>query len=177
MRWTVLLAAASLIGCATHIGAPQTRDEFVSMYKSGGLFSKVEHTTVERPLKAVTADVAEYTKKCLAVRTTRPVNYQLREVGGTTIFNPKLETARPGVTALSVQEYHGRPESGMPPDGLYTFVAEFQSAGAKSTQLDMYYMSTRGGISDALKQWAAGDKRGCPNLQNLGAISSPFTPS
>ena len=65
-----------------------------------------------------------------------------------------------------MQEYYGRPEKGMPPDGLYTFVAEFQPAGTKSTQLDIYYIATRGTISDALKQWAAGDKRACPNLKN-----------
>jgi hypothetical protein len=27
-------------------------------------------------------------------------------------------------------------------------------------------IATRGTISDALKQWAAGDKRACPNLKN-----------
>jgi hypothetical protein len=166
MRWTVLLTAASLAGCATNIGQPQTRDEFVSMYKTGGMLNKVERATVDRPIKAVTADVADYAKKCLAVQRTRPGSYQLREVGGTTTYNPKLEAARPGVMALSVQEYYGRPEKGMPPDGLYTFVAEFQPAGPKSTQLDIYYIATRGTISDALKQWAAGDKRACPNLKN-----------
>jgi len=166
MRLSLLLAISVLAGCATNIGQPQSRDEFVSMYKTGGMFNKVEHARVERPLKAVTADVSEYAAKCLSVQRTRATNYQLREVGGTTTYNPKLETARPGVTALSVQEYYGRPEKGIPPDGLYTLVAEFRSAGAKSTQLDIYYIATRGTISDVLKQWAAGDKRGCPQLKN-----------
>lgn len=166
MRSILLIAVASLAGCAVRIGTPLTRDEFVSTYKTGGMMNSVEHATIDRPVKAVVADVAEYSKKCLEVQRTRAVNYQLKESGGTTTYNPKLESARPGVMALSVQEYYGRPEKGSPPDGIYTLVAEFQAAGPKSTQVDVYYLATRGTISDALKQWAGGDKRSCPKLKN-----------
>jgi hypothetical protein len=163
---TTVLAVSTLAACTTGARHPQTSSEFVSMMSSGGLFKNVEHVTVERPIKAVTADVSEYAKKCLAVVRTRAANYQLKEVGGSTTYRPKIQNVRPGVVTLSVQEDYGHPEPGAPADGLITFVAEFQPAAKNQTQIDIYYISTRGSIGDVLKEWATGNKRGCPKLSN-----------
>jgi hypothetical protein len=150
-------------GCA--IGVPQTRDEFVTMYKSGGIFSNAEHITVNRPMKAVVADVREFSQKCLNVRVTDSANYQLKEAGGSTTYHPKIETIRNNTTALSVQEeYNDQALSGAPKGGLFTLVAEISPAGKKKTQLDIYYPAL-GKIADPLKQWADGDKRFCPSLK------------
>lgn len=149
-------------GCA--IGVPQTRDEFVTMYKSAGIFGNAEHITVNRPVKAVVADVKEFSQKCLNVRVTNSANYQLKEAGGSTTYHPKIETARKDVTTLSVQEeYNDRALSGAPKGGLFTLVAEMSPAGKKKTQLDIYYPALSK-ITDQLKQWADGDKRSCPTL-------------
>lgn len=149
-------------GCA--IGVPQTRDEFVTMYKSGGMFCNAEHITVNRPAKAVVADVKEFSQKCLNVRVTNPANYAMRETGGSTTFHPKVETVRANTTALSVQEeYNDGAMSGAPKGGIYTLVAEISPAGKKTTQLDLYYVAMSK-IAGQLKQWAEGDKRSCPSL-------------
>jgi hypothetical protein len=152
-------------GCATNIGVPQTRDEFVTMYKPGGLFRNVEHVTVNRPGKAVVADVKEYAKKCLTVRVTSGPNYRLKEVGGSTTYHPKIETARKDVTTLSVQEeYNDRAQSGVPKGGIFTLVAEIGSAGKNKTRVDIYHAG-RGKIADPLKEWIDGDKHSCPSLE------------
>ncbi len=151
-----------LTGCV--IGAINTREEFVAAMKSGGPFKNVEQTTVNRPFKTVVADVTEYSNKCLNVRVTRRPSYQYKEAGGSTTYLPKIETTRNGVTALSVQEkYNDRDQSGAPPGGFFTLVAEMQAVGNNKTQVDIYHNS-RGKIADPLKQWIAGDKRLCPSF-------------
>lgn len=47
----ILLVMTVLTACATNIGAPQTRDEFVSGMKSGGLFRNAETFTLIVPSK------------------------------------------------------------------------------------------------------------------------------
>jgi len=151
-------------GCASNIGMPQTREEFVTAYKSGGLFRSAEHVAVNRPAKAVVADVTEYAKKCLNVRVTRGPSYQYKEAGGSTTYHTKIEATPNGATALSVQEkYNDRDQSGAPPGGIFTLVAEIRAAGSNKTQVNIYHAS-RGKIADPLKQWIEGDKRLCPSL-------------
>lgn len=154
-----------LVGCATNIGVPQTREEFVSAYKSGGMFRNAEHVTVNRAAKLVIADASEYANKCLKVRVAYGPSYKYKQAGGSTTYAPRIETTRSGATALSVQEqYNDRAQSGAPPGGIYTLVAEFRAAGNNKTQVDIYHAS-RGKIADPLKQWIQGDKRSCPSLE------------
>lgn len=164
MAGLISLFLSVLTGCATNIGLPQTRNEFVSMYKSGGLFRNAEHVTVNRPVKAVVADVTEYANKCLKVRVTTRPSYQYKEAGGSTTYIPKIGAGQNGMTALSVQEkYDDREQSGMPPGGMFTLVAEIRAAGNK-TQVDIYH-AARGKIADPLKQWIEGDKDRCPSFE------------
>ena len=167
MRMVVLPSSFlfALAGCATNVGAPQTRDEFVSAYKSGGLFRNAEHVVINRSVKAVVADAAEYANKCLKVRVTHGPSYKYKEAGGSTTYLPKIETTRSGASALSVQEkYNDRAQSGAPPGGIFTLVAEFRAAGNNKTQVDIYHAS-RDKIADPLKQWIQGGNRQCPSVE------------
>lgn len=158
----LLLLLPILAGCA--IGVPQNRKEFVTMYKDATIFGKAEHFTINRPAKAVAADIKTFSQKCLNVRVVNPPNYALREAGGSTTFRPKIEKNGSDATALSLQEeYNDRPMSGAPHDGLYTLVAEISPAGKNQTRLDIYH-ARRGKIADPLKQWADGDRSPCPSL-------------
>jgi len=161
----ISLFLSVLTGCATNIGLPQTRSEFVKMYKPGGLFRSAEHVTVNRPVKAVVADTTEYANKCLKVRITNRPNYQYKEVGGTTTYIPKIGAGQNGMTTLSVQEkYNDRDESGVPPGGMFSLVAEIRAAGSNKTQVDIYHAG-RGKIADFLKLWIEGNKDRCPSLE------------
>jgi hypothetical protein len=151
-----------LTGCA--IGVPQNRDEFVAMYSESGVFTAADHYTINRPTKAVVADVKEYAQKCLNVRVVDGPSYTLREAGGTTTFRPKIETVRKNVTSLSLQEeYNDHHISGSPKDGLFTLVAEITPAGKGKTKLDIYHPRASK-TADPLKEWAEGHKGTCPNL-------------
>ena len=160
---SLLFLLPILAGCA--IGVPQNRGEFVNMYKDARLFGKAEHVTINRPAKAVVADINAFSQKCLNVRVVDPPNFSLKEAGGSTTFRPKIEKIGNDLTALSLQEeYNDRPMSGAPQDGLYTLVAEIRSAGKNKTELDIYH-ARRGKIADPLKQWADGDRCLCPSLK------------
>lgn len=159
---TLMFILTIVTGCA--IGVPQNRGEFVDMYKDAHVFGKAEHVTINRPAKAVAADIKAFSQNCLNIRVVNPPNYALKEAGGSTTFRTKIVKVGNNQTALSLQEeYNDRPMSGAPQDGLYTLVAEIRAAGKTKTELGIYH-ARRGKIADPLKQWAAGDKCACPSL-------------
>lgn len=166
-RLTVLTPIIFLVvSCGYHIGAAQSRDEFKVQTKGGGMLTRDEQTTVSRPIKAVVADVKAYADKCLDVSVTTGPNYALREVGGTMLYHPKIDTNKEGVVTLSLQSESTRKSSmhGAPPDGIYMLVAEIRAADASSTQINFNYMITANSAVKHLKQWANGDKNRCPKL-------------
>lgn len=161
----IIFSVLGIPGCATNIGMPQTRDEFVTLYKPGGMFRNAEHVTVSRPFKSVVADVTEYANKCLNVRETHGPSYRYKEAGGSTTYRPRMETIKGGAISLSLQEkYNDRDDSGAPPGGIYTLVAEMRAISGSKTQLDIYH-AARGKVADTLKQWAEGDSRTCPSFE------------
>lgn len=152
--------------CGYHIGAAQTRDEFKVQTKGGGLVTREEQTTVNRPIKAVVADVKAYADKCLNVSVTTGPNYAIKEVGGTMLYHPKIDTNKEGVVTLSLQSESTRKSSmhGAPPDGMFMLVAEFRAAGANTTRIDLNYFIMANSAVEHLKQWANGDKNRCPKF-------------
>lgn len=166
MAFTLSIALVGLSGCATHIGAPQTREDFVSTMRAGGLFKNAETTIIRRPVNAVLADVKDFANQCLNVSVTRPANYAIKEVGGKTTYRTAVHSGQDGVSVLAMQEdYNVKFERGAPPGGIFTFAAEVRAAAGGHTQVDVYYITTKGSIAEALKKWASGDKQGCPSLK------------
>ena len=159
----IILLVAS---CGYHIAAAQTREEFKVQTKGGGLVSREEQTTVNRPLKTVVADVQAYADKCLNVRVTTGPNYALKEVGGTMLYHPKIDTNKEGVVTLSLQSESTRKSAmhGAPPDGIFMLVAEFRAAGTNATRIDLNYYITANSAVEHLKQWANGDQSRCPKF-------------
>ncbi len=143
---------------------PQNREAFVERVGPGGPFRFAEHLVVDRPYRAVVADLSECSGRCLAVRVMRPPDFRRKELGGWTTYHPTIETPRRGLTTLSVQEEYGHPRanSGAPPGGLFVLVAEIRAAGEDRTRVDIYHVS-RSHLADPLKRWIAGD-RTCPTL-------------
>jgi hypothetical protein len=151
----------ALTGCLSST-LPQTRDEFVQIYKQGGAFRDTQRYTVNRPVDSVAADISKYAERCL---NTSVVNRQIRnEARSATTYRPKMGTTRGGVKTLSVQKsFNGRNVAGAPPGGMFSLVAEFRPAGRK-TKIDVYHAG-EGSIAEWLKKWAEGDTTRCPSLQ------------
>lgn len=166
-RLTALTPIIFLVAsCGYHIGAAQTRDEFKAQTKGGGMLTRDEHTTVNRSIKAVVADVKGYADKCLDVSVTTGPNYALREVGGTMLYHPKTDTNKEGVVTLSLQSESTRKSAmhGAPPDGIFMLVAEIRAVDANTTRIDFNYVITANSAVEHLKLWANGDKNRCPKF-------------
>ncbi len=168
IRLTIVAALMQILllaGCVTHIGAPQTRKEFVEKVKPGGIGRKAEHMTVNRPFKAVLNDIKGYADKCLDVRVSRSGSYNVKEVGGTTTYHPKIVTTGNQSASLSVQEEYGnkRANSGAPAGGLYVVVTELRADGDNKTQVDIYHL-LKGELVKPMKEWLLSDKQPCPKF-------------
>ena len=161
LRVVALLVAVALAGCESIDKHPQTQEEFISQMKGGGLFTNKEQVVVKRSIKTVVADTRQFAAGCLEVDVSRKLR---REAASSTQYRPTIAT-QAGVTTLSVQElYNGKPSRGAPPGGMYSFVAEMRPAGAGATQIDAYWISTRGKMLTGLKSWLDGQKDRCPAL-------------
>lgn len=157
----LFVAPMTLAACAGVNYHPQTKQQFVSDMKEGGVFRNKGQFVVKRSLKAAVADAREYADKCLNVGVSRKLQ---NEAPSSTQYHPTLATEA-GVTTLVVQEtYNGRPSRGAPEGGLFSFVAELRPAGANSTQVDTYYITGRGKIGDYLQPWLEGQKQRCPGF-------------
>lgn len=153
-----------LAGCANNnIGLPQSREEFVKVYKDGGLFRNAEHHTIHRPKAAVVADLNQFVSKCLQVKVTTTIRQGYAMDRSTTTYHPRIVEAKGGITSLTVQEtYRDKPEQGHPPGGLYSLVADMSARGGQ-TQLDIYHAG-RTPIAKSVKDWAEGHKESCPKF-------------
>jgi len=158
------VALAGLAGCANqNFGLPQSREEFVKVYKDGGMFRNAEHYTINRPKAAVVADLNQFATKCLNVRVTTTIRQGYATDRSTATYHPRMVEAKGGITSLTVQEtYRDKPEKGHPPGGLYSLVADMSARGGQ-TQLDIYHAG-RTAIAKSVKSWAEGDKASCPNF-------------
>lgn len=155
------VGVAGLIGCATNIGLPQSREEFIEVYKDGGLFRNAEHYTINRSKPAVVADIKQFAHKCLNVKVTTTIRQGYMSNRSSTTYHPKIVKVKGGVTSLTVQEtFRDKVEKGQPPGGLYALVADMRARGGH-TQLDIYH-AARAPIAKSIKDWAEGDKSNCP---------------
>lgn len=159
----IVLVAAGAVGCSANVGMPQSREEFIKVYKDGGMFRNAEHYAINRAKPAVVADLSQFMDKCLNVKVTTTIRQGYSTDRGTTTYHPRMVEAKGGVTSLIVQEtYRDRPEKGFPPGGMYSLVADMRAHGG-GTQLDIYHAG-RTAIADSLKDWAEGDKSSCPKF-------------
>lgn len=168
----IIVCLPALTGCAGmgEVRYPQNPDEFLSVYNWGGIFQNVERITVNRPAGTVVANVKVFAKKCLdiSVNRKRMGRYALDKYGsgtggGPVTYNTKVGVIKNGSTALSVQESSNAKQSGLPPGGMYTMVAEVRAAGRNKTQVNIYHLA-KPFIADPLKRWIVDGKRECPAL-------------
>jgi len=158
-----VIMAGALVCATANAGVPQSREEFIKVYKNGGLFRSAEHYTIKRPKSAVVADIRKFAGKCLNVKVTSTIHQGYMSNRSTTTYHPKIVEVKGGVTSLTVQEtYRDKPEKGHPPGGLYGLVADMRTRGGQ-TQLDIYH-GGRGPIAKSIKAWAEGDKSSCPKF-------------
>lgn len=155
----VLLVSA----CSYAIGVAQTREEFVTQMKEGGFMRDAESLTVNRPFKAVAADVRAFADSCLNVTKRTFGNYATQSGNSVIYYHPKIDVSTAGLVTLSLQgeqpHLHGQPAG-----GLFSLVAETRAGKGGTTRMELYYRGTYDFVAEQLKLWANGQKGKCPEF-------------
>lgn len=161
----LLIMAATLP--ATAIDVPQSRQEFVVAVSAGARGSATETLVTDKGFGEVYGLLKERTAACLDVVVNRRAN-----VGGyvevsSSDYNPTLRLIGRNRAEFALQVVH-RPRGvghKPPPGGLYIMAADIRGMGPGRTEI-VLYRPTIGfkKITNAVKQWAAGESAACPKM-------------
>jgi len=159
-------AAAVLSGCSMH--HPQNAQEFRTAAVASSMAS-IETIEVKRPYKKVVKTFKKYTDKCLAkaYEITSCVNGACSTSVQT--YTPTLISTRAG-TELHLQldmsnMMNVSTVSEIPENGMYVLVLDAVPVGKKTTKIELYSGKWGySGIKKAVKGWASGEVKGCPDL-------------
>lgn len=153
-----------LSGCVTH--HPQTAEEFRKAVP-GAFLAEVQSYEVDRPFRKVAASFKARAPKCLDVRiktvSQSTTSYQVI----VTKYNPTVVVTDQRAE-LHLQQHH---EQGVmnvteePEGGYYLLVVDAIPVSKNKTHIDIYGPSVgHDTLIKAIKGWADGTTRGCPDL-------------
>ncbi|MDH5301624.1 MAG: hypothetical protein OEW58_09705 [Gammaproteobacteria bacterium] len=171
---SVLAVATLTSACGMMMKVPMTTEELRQGVLEGN-GKPTEVYSVSKPFNDVSKNLSDKANQCLSVKiksTTTMSN------GGEIIkyitYKPSVNVKKNYVEiALQVKEEGAftlvKPD--MPNDGMFIVLADIKSSGKSNTNLDLYYakmgiFNPYEKIVTALKGWADGSIRGCPDLAN-----------
>ena len=163
MKKTALLCAASvplLGGCFTiPMSAGEFREAINKSYPAN-----VETYEVNRPVADVAKTFQKKAKECLnfELTSTHKTGLGLGEHTRTYAIAKPTVLVSPGKTELHFQVKSVGNMAKEPPDGNYYLVADASSVGKAKTRVEVY-RSGAAVLKDAVRGWANGDERGCPD--------------
>ena len=161
---TVLTAA--MAGCTTK--HPQTAQEFrIAIPKS--MMGKLETFEVKRPFRAVAKTFRNRAPKCLnvAIKTRSMTNGSYSAY--TSTYTPTVVVKRRRAE-LHVQKHIDNvvKVSEEPAGGYYLLVVDAYPINRTTTRIDIYRPAMGHGVLiKAIKAWAAGTSKGCPDLTKI----------
>ena len=171
MPISLIALFALTTGCAMNVKLPMTGDEMRQMSQK-----PTETYEVNKSYKDVSETVAKKAEQCLniSIKTTTHMSNGAKTISYLH-YKPTVKKQN-GVLTLELQQSHeggnriqlGQPK--MPEGGMYIVLADVKAAG-KSTAVDLYYgklgfINPYENIVNAVKGWADGSIRGCPDLAN-----------
>jgi hypothetical protein len=159
----IFFGLLSPLGCISH---PQSAEEFRKAVP-GAFSATVETFEVNRPFSQVATTFQKMGPDCLSktIKTTSQTNRSYQVI--VTTYKPTVVVTGKKVE-LHVQQHH---EQGVlnvskePQGGYYLLVADAQPVTPGKTRIDLYRPSMGHGVLiEAVKNWAAGENVGCPDL-------------
>ena len=163
----VTLFCIFLSGCMGSM--PQTAEEF-RLALPGAFMGKTENVEINRSFKKVAKSFKKMVPKCLDKTVKRtsstPGRYGPQTSVMITDYNPTVLITKNKAEIHLQEKMEGTFKVYEEPEkGYYSMVVDATPAGKNKTRLDFYYPS--GGkdvIVKAIKGWASGKIKGCPNL-------------
>jgi len=167
----VLLMFSLLLSTGCSMKVPQTVEEFKQMVPQS-TFGKQDQYIVKRSLARVTKNLKKKSKECLNKTLERTAcftsQYGGQSCSKTNIhFNPSVRAGKKKTSFVLQQSVEGavRLFGKEPKGGDFSMVADITSAGKNKSKVHAYYSSgTPEVVVKAVKRWASGKTRGCPDL-------------
>jgi hypothetical protein len=157
-----VLAAVALAGCMTN---PMTADEFRRTVKGSSFLGKMETFEVKRPVGEVARSFRRKAPECLNFKLTSTEKPTIGFGSSTKVYaiaKGKVVQANSDRVELHFQVESIGDLAKEPPDGNYYLVADAQALGKDRTRVDIY-RSAAALVAVAVRAWASGDERGCPD--------------
>lgn len=157
--------AILLSGCGS---APMTPAEYRDAAKAGGALSMFETFEVKQPVAHVAQTFKKKAAECLQLSmgtTSKPVigfGSSTRFYGST---KPTVLVSANKVE-LDFQVAVEKQVGNVPKDGMYYLVADAYPLKNGKTRVDIYRRTKVDVLAQAIRQWAAGNDTGCPDLTN-----------
>lgn len=161
------LALALMSGCSMKY--PLSADEFRQMLP-GSTFGEVEKVTINRSLSKIAKTYKKKAKACLSktIKSESCMNhgYGMQCTTMITHYKPTLKISSKHIELHMQQDSPNMlPLGEIPKDGLYTLVADITPVSKNKSKLVIYSGSFGSDtIKKALKGWATGKNKGCPDL-------------
>ena len=158
---------ALVSGCSMKY--PLNATEFRQMLP-GSVFGEVEKVKINRSLAKISKTYKKKAKTCLSktLQTESCVNngYGMSCSTYTTTYKPTLKVSSSKIELHMQQNSSNMLALGkIPKAGIYTLVADITPLGKNKSQLVIYSGSFGSDtIKKALKGWASGKSKGCPDL-------------
>ena len=161
------LATITLQGCI-NVKMPQNGSEYrAAVIKESSSMKIIDKYEVNQPYKTSSPTIGKLATKCLSISVKHTSQDSMGRVNGGFIahYTPTFIQGKTH-SELHVQR---RLEGSMykvkqPDDGLYIFVADINAVGAK-THMEVYSAKPWGtSIVKAIKGWATGSNKGCPDM-------------
>jgi len=158
------LLTAVVVAVLTACGSiPMTPDEYRDAIRKSS-FGKVETFEVKRPFSEVARTFQKKAPECLNFKLTSTQTPTIGFGSSTRVY----AIAKPTVLVSGNKaELHFQVKSignmaPEPPDGNYIVVADARSVGRDRTRVEIY-RSGGAVVAEAVRAWANGDDRGCPD--------------
>jgi len=170
MRKVAALVICTLLSaCVT---PPQTPGEVRDGVKRGAMMTKTERQEVNRPIKAVFADIETNTDKCLnvTVRSSTPGTYGPVAESIPYHARSRMVGDKAGETVF---QHSQRATGQMPEGGYFVMVMDTEEIGPNKTGVTIYGPSIGfQNIYDSVLAWAKGEKKACPKFPYDGGGQS-----
>ena len=162
----VLSTAVLLFGCASQ---SKTADQLRENVQRNATFSSREVFEVKKPYRQVSDTLRKKWLECLDSTTTGSFHRGGNTFGTqTNIYKPKVAvtdrrtelTLQHKVTGTGVTQL-----GGPPPEGFFIIVTDVYPIDKNTSRVDVQkHMPGYAGVIKAIRNWAEGTSKGCPDL-------------
>lgn len=166
----LVVLATFVGGCTFDIyEAPKSAEEF-RQYSSDSRWTVVERHDVARPFDEVVESWRQRSQACLEVEVNGyshaggsstawvyTYNPAVMLDGGRAVLQLQRQMQVTNMISLSVE----------PDDGFFILVADAIAVDRNTTRIELYRAANHDVLSTAVRSWASGESRACPDLSGI----------